>query len=148
MGTITAGAASGPPAPAGRAGLRSTRQRAAVLESLRECDGFVSAQDLHARLAAEGHRVGLSTVYRTLQALASVAEIDAIATTEGEARYRACAESLVGAHHHLVCRRCGRTVEVHNASVARWVARVAQDNGFRQARHTLDIIGTCSRCDG
>lgn len=145
---ITAGTASGLPSPAAPAGLRSTRQRAAVLEALRECDGFVSAQDLHARLAAGAHRVGLSTVYRTLQALASAAEIDAIATTEGEARYRACAESLVGAHHHLVCRRCGRTVEVHNVSVARWVARVAQDNGFREARHTLDIIGTCSRCDG
>lgn len=148
MGTITGRAAPALPSPAAPVGLRSTRQRAAVLEGLRQCDGFVSAQDLHAQLVAEGHRVGLSTVYRTLQALASAAEIDAIATTEGEARYRACAESLVGAHHHLVCRRCGRTVEVHNGSVARWVARVAQENGFRDARHTLDIIGTCSRCDG
>lgn len=126
--------------------MRGTRQRAAVLAALRECEGFVGAQELHARLALRGQGVGLSTVYRTLQVLAALGEIDAIVTPEGQARYRGCSLAVAGEHHHLVCRRCGLTVEVHNASVARWVTRVARANGFADTRHRLDIIGMCRRC--
>ena len=49
---------------------RSTRQRSAVMVLLSEVDGFHSAQELHAMLRGRGDKVGLTTVYRTLQVLA------------------------------------------------------------------------------
>src|SRR5699024_6684384 len=52
------------------AGLRATRQRLTVLEALRARQDIVTAQDLHAELRAAGEPVGLTTVYRTLAALA------------------------------------------------------------------------------
>ena len=89
--------------------LRPTRQRKAVAACLETFDDFRSAQDIHDLLKQNGENVGLSTVYRTLQALAEGGEVDVLRAEDGEALYRRCSTTH---HHHLVCRSCGRTVEV------------------------------------
>ncbi|GAA2073424.1 transcriptional repressor [Aeromicrobium tamlense] len=122
---------------------RNTRQRRAVAELMEDLDGFSSAQQIHAMLASRGENVGLSTVYRTLQALADAEEIDALRSDDGETLYRQCSR---GHHHHLVCRACGRTVEVEGPTVERWADRVAEENGFADVSHTLEIFGTCGSC--
>lgn len=126
-------------------GRRPTRQRAAVTETLSEIDDFTSAQSLHERLRTKGASVGLATVYRTLQTMASDGEVDVLRTDEGEAVYRRCS---TGHHHHLVCRGCGRTVEVEGPAVERWAARVAQDHGFTDVEHTVELFGRCAECSG
>jgi Fur family transcriptional regulator, ferric uptake regulator len=122
---------------------RPTRQRAAVEALLVDIDDFMSAQDLHARLRAQGETVGLATVYRTLQAMATDGDVDMMRTDDGEAVYRRCS---TGHHHHLVCRSCGRTVEVEGPAVERWADKVSADNGFSDVQHTLEILGTCATC--
>jgi Fur family transcriptional regulator, ferric uptake regulator len=122
---------------------RPTRQRAAVEALLVDINDFMSAQDLHARLRAQGETVGLATVYRTLQAMATDGDVDMMRTDDGEAVYRRCS---TGHHHHLVCRSCGRTVEVEGPAVERWADKVSADNGFSDVQHTLEIVGTCSAC--
>jgi Fur family transcriptional regulator, ferric uptake regulator len=122
---------------------RPTRQRAAVEALLVDIDDFMSAQDLHARLRAQGQTVGLATVYRTLQAMATDGEVDMMRTADGEAVYRRCS---TGHHHHLVCRSCGRTVEVEGPAVESWTDRISAENGFSDVHHTLEIFGTCSAC--
>jgi Fur family ferric uptake transcriptional regulator len=122
---------------------RNTRQRSAVSSLLAEVEGFHSAQDLHAMLRARGERVGLTTVYRTLQGLADAGEIDVMRPPGGEHLYRRCGE---GHHHHLVCRVCGRTVEVAGPAVEAWAERVAAQHGYADVSHTLEIFGTCPTC--
>jgi len=113
---------------------------AAQLEQLAD---FSSAQDLHARLRQGGDAVGLATVYRTLTSMAGAGEVDVLRTDDGEAVYRMCS---TGHHHHLVCRGCGRTVEVEGPAVERWTERVAAEHGFSDVSHTLEIFGTCAEC--
>ena len=127
----------------GTATPRSTRQRAAVSTALDALDDFRSAQEIHDVLRHRGEPVGLSTVYRTLQALADAGEVDVLRTDEGESVYRRCS---TGHHHHLVCRACGRTVEVEGPAVERWAARTAQAHGFTDVSHTLEVFGTCESC--
>jgi len=122
---------------------RPTRQRAAVEALLVDIDDFMSAQDLHARLRTQGQMVGLATVYRTLQAMATDGDVDMLRTDDGEAVYRRCS---TGHHHHLVCRSCGRTVEVEGPAVESWADKVSAENGFSDVQHTLEIVGTCSDC--
>ena len=124
-------------------GLRPTRQRRAVVTCLEQFDDFRSAQEIHARLRDGGERVGLATVYRTLQALADSGEVDLLRSEEGEVRYRRCSASH---HHHLVCRTCGRTVEVEGPAVERWSGAVAREHGFTDVSHTLELFGTCGDC--
>ena len=122
---------------------RLTRRQAAVAELLLESGDFTSAQDLHARLRSAGNPIGLATVYRTLQTLASDGDVDVLRTDDGESVYRQCS---TGHHHHLVCRSCGRTVEVEGPTVERWADTVSAEHGFRDVRHTLEIFGTCADC--
>jgi Fur family ferric uptake transcriptional regulator len=61
----------------------------------------------------------------------------------GEHLYRRCSE---GHHHHLVCRSCGRTVEVAGPAVETWADRVAAQHGYSDVSHTLEIFGTCPSC--
>ena len=124
-------------------GTRPTRQRRAVAAALQGFEDFRSAQHIHDLLRRSGENVGLSTVYRTLQALADGGEVDVLRTEEGEALYRRCSATH---HHHLVCRSCGRTVEVEGPTVERWADAVADRHGFRDVSHSLEIFGTCPDC--
>jgi Fur family ferric uptake transcriptional regulator len=123
--------------------LRNTHQRRAVSSLLGAVEGFHSAQELHSMLRERGERVGLTTVYRTLQGLADAGEIDVMRPPGGEHLYRRCSE---GHHHHLVCRSCGSTVEVEGPAVEHWADRVAAKHGFTDVSHTLEIFGTCQNC--
>ena len=121
---------------------RSSRQRAAVAAFLEGETTFRSAQSIHGELREQGSGIGLATVYRALQGLVEDRQVDALRTDDGEVVYRRCSG---GHHHHLVCRECGRTVEVEGPAVERWATRVAGEHGFRDVSHTLEIFGTCDR---
>lgn len=124
--------------------VRMTRQRAAVAEALDESTEFRSAQQLHETLRARGDAVGLATVYRTLQALADGGEVDVLRTGEGESLYRRCARREH--HHHLVCRSCGRTVEIDGPTVEAWASAMGAAHGFADIEHTVELWGTCADC--
>lgn len=124
--------------------MRPTRQRTAVAAALATTDGFTSAQALHDTLRARGESVGLTTVYRHLQALAESGEVDVLRTDEGESVYRRCAAD--DHHHHLVCRVCGATVEVTGPAVEAWAVAVAAEHGYADVSHTLEVFGTCRAC--
>lgn len=122
---------------------RITRQRVAVLGMLDSLEQFSSAQDIHARLRDAGSTVGLTTVYRTLQSLADASQVDVIRADDGEAMYRRCTAAH---HHHLVCRQCGRTIEVDSPTVEAWADQVAAHHDFIDINHTLEIYGVCPQC--
>ncbi len=125
-------------------GVRTTRQRTAVAAVLGRVDGFRSAQELHDLLRQDGASVGLTTVYRHLQALADSGQIDMLRTDGGEALYRRC--PTASHHHHLVCRDCGRSVEIEGAEVEAWAASMAAHHGFTDGSHTVEVFGTCAAC--
>ena len=103
--------------------MRATRQRAAVSGLLDRSADFRSAQEIHEELRRVGEGIGLTTVYRTLQALADAGEVDVLRTGSGESVYRRCATD--DHHHHLVCRQCGKAVEIAGPAVETWAQRVA-----------------------
>jgi Fur family ferric uptake transcriptional regulator len=121
-----------------------TRQRSAVWAALEGAGEFQSAQQLHARLRADGDGVGLATVYRSLQQLVDDGDVDVLRTADGEAVYRRC--STGRHHHHLVCRSCGRTVELDAAAVERWARRMGEEHGFSDVEHVVELFGTCREC--
>lgn len=123
--------------------IRPTRQRQVVADTLAELQTFCSAQEIHALLCERGETVGLATVYRTLQLFAESGSLDALRGDDGETRYRQCS---TGHHHHLVCRACGRTVEVEGPAVERWADRISAEHGFTQVSHQLEIFGNCPDC--
>ena len=128
-------------------GLRSrrpTKQRIAIESDLDRVEEFRTAQEIHASLHAAGDKIGLATVYRTLQALAEAGEVDVLRTDDGEALYRRC--ESVKHHHHLVCRQCGTTVEISGGGVETWAEQMAAEHGFTDLEHIFDVFGLCAEC--
>jgi Fur family transcriptional regulator, ferric uptake regulator len=124
--------------------MRATRQRAAVSGLLDRSADFRSAQEIHEELRRVGEGIGLTTVYRTLQALADAGEVDVLRTDSGESVYRRCATD--DHHHHLVCRQCGTAVEIAGPAVETWAQRVAAEHGYTDLSHTVEIFGLCRDC--
>lgn len=126
-----------------KAAKRNTWQKDAVRHALAEATGFVSAQQLHLVLRNHGSTIGLATVYRALADLAEAREADSLQGNGGELLYRACGTDH---HHHLICRVCGKTVEIEADRVEKWADEVAKAHGFTSPTHTIDIFGICSAC--
>lgn len=123
---------------------RVTKQRLAVSATLDRLEGFVSTQDLHRILHDEGASVSLATTYRILQSMAEEGLVDVLRTDDGEAVYRRC--EATGHHHHLVCRRCGRAVDIEAPAVETWASRVAREHGYTAIEHTVEVFGLCPEC--
>jgi Fur family transcriptional regulator, ferric uptake regulator len=117
-----------------------------VRDALATAGGFRSAQDVYAVLRADGGSVGLSTVYRHLQSLVEDGVVDVIHRPDGEATYRFCGDAGDGHHHHLVCRRCGRTEQIEGRAVERWAGEVARQHGYAEVDHTVELFGVCPVC--
>ena len=117
--------------------------RKAVIAAMSDMTKFSAAKDIHQVLEERGVKVGLTTVYRTLQSLSEVKAVDVLHTDAGEALYRLCGDHH---HHHLVCRNCGHTVEVEGPTVEHWADSVAAHHGFTEATHQIEIFGLCAQC--
>ncbi|MBA0048828.1 transcriptional repressor [Mycobacteroides sp. LB1] len=129
--------------PALPGAVRSTRQRAAITALLKRTDEFKSAQELHDDLKRMGEGIGLTTVYRTLQSMSTSGEVDVLRNDTGESVYRRCSD---GHHHHLVCHSCGFAVEVQAGAVEAWATDIAEEHGFTDVHHTVEVFGFCRRC--
>ena len=123
---------------------RNTSQRAAILQILAGTEEFVTAQELHSALRDSGTGIGLATVYRALSDMVAAGEVDTLRSPAGETLYRQCGESMH--HHHLVCRICGRTEEVTAPGVERWARAVADEYGFVDINHEVELFGVCGDC--
>jgi len=124
-------------------GVRATRQRLTVAAELMGESDDVTAQQLHGRLKARGEKLGLATVYRTLSLLAGAGAVDTLSHHPGELCYRWCGEEH---HHHLVCDRCHRVVELADCELDPWLQRLSAEHGFVATAHRLEVAGLCASC--
>lgn len=124
-------------------GRRVTRPRLLIERLLTESPGFVTARDVADRLRQRGTGIGVTTVYRNLRMMAERGELDVI-HINGEAMYRACVDRRH--HHHIVCRGCGKTVEIGIPGLEEWIGRAACKLHFTEISHNLEIFGLCSQC--
>jgi Fur family ferric uptake transcriptional regulator len=124
-------------------GVRPTPQRIAVAEELMGERDDVTAQELHARLRNRGENLGLATVYRTLALLSEAGAVDQLSHHPSELCYRWCGDAH---HHHLVCDRCHRVVELAGCDLEGWLDRLSAEHGFVPTGHRLDVTGVCAGC--
>jgi Fur family ferric uptake transcriptional regulator len=123
--------------------LVCTAQRELVARAVFELGSHVGAEELHQSLAGQNPRVGLATVYRTLQLLK---DNGLIAERQFGDRWRRY-ENTGGRHHdHLVCLGCGAVIEFHEPMIEELQERVARRHGFAPEHHRLELYGYCRAC--
>ncbi len=124
-------------------GLKLTRQRELILETFLDKD-HVTAEDLYREINRRDARVGLATVYRTLNILCQCGL--AQQRHFGDARTLYDNVSNKSHHDHLICTDCGKIVEFENPAIERLQELVAKKNRFSIYSHKLELYGLCARC--
>jgi len=124
-------------------GLRLTRQRRAVLDSVAEASSSVSPVQVFVAARERCPELGLTTVYRTLDLLS---EIGALRRVHGLDHCEAFVPAGAAHGHTLVCSRCGQVVEFTDCDMKTVVAAAARQTGFRITEHFLQLSGECPAC--
>ncbi len=123
------------------AGVRVTRQRAAVLRALASGGDHPGAAEVHARAGRIEPSVSLATVYRTLGVLEREGLLDRHAFDgggTGAARY----ELGDAPHHdHLIDVETGEVVEFRDDRIEALQAEIARELGYDMVDHRLELFG-------
>lgn len=124
---------------------RSGSARLAVVELLGRQGCCLSAQEIHERLRAAGSRVGIASVYRTLEGLDGLGFVQRVDLGDGVARFE---PALPGGdhHHHLVCDDCGKVEPFEDPTLEAAIERVADGRGYAAAAHDVVVRGACEDC--
>jgi Fur family ferric uptake transcriptional regulator len=126
-----------------RSGQRLTPQRMMVLSALAQQDGHVTAETILELVRPDYPYINLSTVYRTLDMLV---EVGLVAETDLGGGVRQF--ELMGSkpHHHLICQRCGHTIEIGDDTLQPLRERLQQRYGFEPRMDHFAIFGICAHC--
>ena len=122
---------------------RATKQRALLLDVIRENDGHLDADELYQKARRYHRTINLSTVYRNLQLFKKLGLIEERHFTEDHHHY----EAKQGAdHQHLRCNSCGKIVEFACPLSTKFKDRVAQEYSFIITGVEVSMTGVCLEC--
>ena len=122
-------------------GLKVTPQRQCIFRALHDNPEHPTAEAVYASVSSEMPTISLRTVYQTLNDLASMGELVQLELGTGSARF----DPNLDAHHHLVCDRCGRVLDVDvDASTVKVPS--AGRRGFNIETTEIVFRGVCADC--
>lgn len=124
--------------------LRPTSQRRKILDVFLSTEGHLSASQLYHVMRRKGIKVGYSTIYRTLKLLVDSGIARRIELGDREFHFE---HKMLHPHHdHLVCLKCGKSIEFMSPTIEKLQKKIAKEHKFFPERHTLVIYGLCEDC--
>jgi Fur family transcriptional regulator, ferric uptake regulator len=126
-------------------GHRDSGARRAVIELLGRQDCCLTAQEIFDRLRSQGRRVGIASVYRTLEQLNRDGYLQRIDIGAGTSRFEPV-HADGQHHHHLVCDDCGKVEAFADDELERALRKVERRTGYSVAGHDVVLRGACDDC--
>ena len=127
----------------GHNGYKLTAQRRAVLNAIANSHEHLTPAEVHEKVNQENSKVGLVTVYRTLELLS---ELSLICRVHGEGKSQSYTLAPSGHHHHMICTACGTVADFTDCDLGDLQQRLAHDTGFEIEGHLLEFYGRCRDC--
>jgi len=127
-------------------GIRLTRQRRLLVETLQEAKNHIDAATLLKLARKREPGLNRATVYRTLDLLKSLRLIDELDLMhlEGEKHFYEAKTSMD--HLHLACFQCGAITEYTSPTFKRLKEEIARKNEFEVGAIRLEVGGLCKAC--
>jgi Fur family ferric uptake transcriptional regulator len=120
-----------------------TPQRMMILEAIEGASGHFSAEEIYEDIRQRYPGLNISTVYRTLELLKEKGMVTETDMGDGRVRFHSAGHEH---HHHLVCSRCGRVIDLEESMLAPLTDMLAHEYGFRADLKHLAIFGRCKGC--
>jgi len=122
-------------------GLKVTPQRQSIFRVLYGNGSHPTAHAVFEALREQMPTISLRTVYQTLNELVALGEMQLFDVGTGAARF----DPATGAHHHLVCTRCGAMSDVDHC-LAGLSLPARQRHGFTISGAEVVFRGLCAKC--
>jgi Fur family peroxide stress response transcriptional regulator len=123
-------------------GLVLTPQRRAILRAVLDSDDHPTAHRVHAALGRRRVRVSRATVFRTLESFVRLGIITKACHPGSSVRY----DRRTDRHHHLVCLRCHRVTDIHDARLDALPVPDTRRFGFTVSDFKVQLRGLCREC--
>jgi Fe2+ or Zn2+ uptake regulation protein len=120
-----------------------TIQRQLLLNLLRDAGGHIDAKELYRRAISQDESISLATVYRGLHLFRNLGLVE----ERRLGKLRCCYEIKRSVEHqHLVCRSCGKIMEIETPLIQKLVDKVRREYNFDVTRAELCLEGYCPQC--
>ena len=129
-----------------KSGHRITPKLRAVIELFLKRESILDPFEVQAGLQKQFKNVGLPTIYRILEKLASCGILVTAANEDRQLRYFICRGIEHEHHHHFICRKCGRVEEVNLCLMEQVSKYVKRHLKAKVESHFLQIEGLCVNC--
>jgi len=127
--------------------LRLTGQRKLIYGVLCENkDKHLTVEEIHSILVKKGSGISVATVYRTLALLEEHRLAGRLCLNDGCVRYQLLDPSEKHEHHHLVCERCGKVIDVMSDMMDAVEHQALCEYGFQVKNHKVKLYGICKEC--
>jgi Fur family ferric uptake transcriptional regulator len=123
--------------------LRMSHPRLLVYQELFSAIRPLSPQELYQNLLKKEKRVGLTSIYRSLELFESLGMVFKL-MNGSNVKYKLC--ELEDHHHHIVCKNCGNVVEINFCDISIWSEKVTESTGYEVTDHQLNFYGFCKEC--
>lgn len=122
---------------------RFSRQRQRILELLRSTTCHPTANWIYEQLREEFPKLSLGNVYRNLNILVEMGEIQELRFGSTFDRF----DGNTAPHYHFICESCGEILDLDMmAHQARLDREVEDLTSFKVKSHRLEFYGLCSAC--
>jgi Fe2+ or Zn2+ uptake regulation protein len=121
---------------------RITKQRQVILEELRKLNTHPSADEVYRVVRRRLPRISLGTVYRNLEILAQMGEIQKLELSGSLKRY----DWDTNKHYHIRCVRCNRVDDAPVAPLNQLEDELYEATVFEIIGHNLEFTGLCPEC--
>ena len=124
--------------------LKATPKRLAILDYLSRERTYRSPEDVWQSLREEFASLGLPTVYRNLEELASGGVIATVLHPNRQLYYFYCPNREH--HHHFICMGCRRVEDLHACAMPEIEREVGERIGGTVLSHIVQVNGLCPSC--
>lgn len=122
--------------------LRMTQQRKVILEELRAMDNHPSADEIYEKVRLRLPRISLGTVYRNLEVLSELGEIQKLELSGSLKRF----DWNIQKHYHIRCLNCNRVDDAPLAPLNQLENELYEATVFEILGHNLEFTGLCPEC--
>ena len=123
--------------------LKMSHPRVLIYQELSNAKSPVSPQELYQGLLKKQRRIGLTSIYRSLDLFESLGMVFKI-MSGSNVKYKLC--ELENHHHHIICKTCGDVVELDFCDISGWSRKVVESTGYQVTDHQLNFYGFCEAC--
>ena len=123
--------------------LRMSLPRLLIYKELTTSLNPLTPQELYRCLLKNKTKVGLTSIYRSLDLFESLGIVFKI-VNGSNVKYKLC--ELEYHHHHIVCKICGHVVELNFCDISKWSRKVMESTGYQVTDHQLNFSGLCKDC--